>query len=543
MTDNYEQPMGESQPNIAGVLGDVDATAVVAPIDVIQPLGRAADEEDALAVKPRKRHVWPWVVLGIVVVLGACFGGGFWFFQSHALPGTSLWGNPMMGRSQAQIAAEIEDTVNNTSVPVSYDGKTSKVTLKDLGLSVDSQALASEVVNAKRGDSIIDRYAFWVKKDVATEPASANAAVSDTLNKKLSIEEVKPVNASVQLNGDKNGFDVVAGQQGEGADAKTVATAALNSVKTLSTEEPKTVAVKLEPTDPAVTDDIANQAKSTLDNLVQNPVAIKVGDHDIAKFDASALAAATSIDANKNGKLADGQTRNGYVVFDANKLQQYYNDSIKNNLQTGREDREVVVNNDGDELQVIKEGHDGVTVAAGADSNVGQQAVEALAKGSGSVTVDGTVDPMQTKTTKRHVVVDLSDHKVYAYENDQLIKSMSMSAGQGNSYATGECVSGDLCTPTGDFKIWLKYQSQNMSGNLTLSDGSTEKWDVKNVGFVNYFSHSGCAIHRIATPSYTSDAGVAAMGNTSHGCVGIGWDMAEWFYNWCLDGTTVHVQA
>ncbi len=30
--------------------------------------------------------------------------------------------------------------------------------------------------------------------------------------------------------------------------------------------------------------------------------------------------------------------------------------------------------------------------------------------------------------------------------------------------------------------------------------------------------------------------------NTSHGCVGIGWDMAEWFYNWCVDGTSVHVQ-
>ena len=120
---------------------------------------------------------------------------------------------------------------------------------------------------------------------------------------------------------------------------------------------------------------------------------------------------------------------------------------------------------------------------------------------------------------------------------------MSMSAGQGNDRKTGECTGGDLCTPTGDFTIWLKYQSQDMSGNLTLSDGSQESWDVKGVGFVNYFSHSGCAIHRIASQSAINDAQVAELGNTSHGCVGIGWDQAEWFYGWAVMGTSVHVQV
>ena len=151
---------------------------------------------------------------------------------------------------------------------------------------------------------------------------------------------------------------------------------------------------------------------------------------------------------------------------------------------------------------------------------------------------------MKVKETKRHVVVDLSDHTVTALENGNAVKTMHMSAGQGNDYATGKCqASGDMCTPEGDFEIWLKYPSQNMSGTLTLSDGKKETWDVKNVGFVNYFSKSGCAIHRIATQTPYTDAQIQALGeNTSHGCVGIGWDMAEWFYNWCVDGTSVHVQ-
>ncbi|PLS24140.1 L,D-transpeptidase [Bifidobacterium imperatoris] len=541
MTDNFGQSMGVPQPGTVQAVSDGEATAVFTPFDVVQPPIQEVDDH-ALRVKHGKhRVIWPWIVLGVVVVLGALFGGGFWFFQSHALPGVTLWGNPVMGQSQSHIAAQIDDAVNNATVSVKYEGKTAKVSLKDMGLSVDSDAIASDVVNAKRGDAWWQQYAFWVKKNVTVAPASAGAADNTTLNAKLGVNEVKPVDAKVQLNADGNGFDVVAGQQGEGIEAKPVAQAALASVKTLGDEPAKAVTVALKNTEPAVTDDVANNAKATLDSLIANPVAIKVADHQIAAIDAQALAASTRIDANKNGKLQSGETRNGYVVFNASKIQQYYDDSVKPNLHTDREDRDVIVNNDNDVLQVIKEGHDGVTIASGADSNIGKDAVEALAKGSGSVSVDGTVDPMQTKSTKRHVVVDLSDRLVHVYENGQEIKTFHASVGQDNNRTTGVC-EGDLCTPTGDFKVWLKYPTQDMSGNLTLSDGSVSHWSVKGVGDVNYFSKDGCAIHRIAKSSFTSDASIANMNNISHGCVGIGWDVSDWFYDWCLMGTTVHVQ-
>lgn len=543
MTDNYEQPMGASQPNIAGAISNADATAVIRPIapeTFAAPLSDA--EGDALAVKPRKRHlVWPWIVIAILALFAALVGGGYWFFQSHVLPGVTLWGNSLTGKSQSQIADAIDTAVENSAVTVKYDGNTAKVSLKELGLSVDSDTLASDVINAKRDYVWWQQYAFWVKKDVTTEPANAKAAVSDTLDQKLSINEVKPVDATVQLNADGNGFDTTPSQQGEGADAQPVAEAALQSVRTLGVDQPKTVTVALRSIDPAVTDDIANQAKTTLDQLLQKPVAIKIQDHRIATLDAPALASAVSINANENAKLADNESRNGYVVFAADKLQQYYNDTIKPTFTAQKEDREVIVNNDNDELQVIKAGHDGVTVADGSDSNVGKDAAAALASGGDSVNVEGTVDPIQTKATKRHVVVDLSERLVYVYENGKVIKTFHASVGQDNNPTTGVC-EGDLCTPTGDFKVWLKYPTQDMSGNLTMSDGSTSHWSVKGVGDVNYFSKDGCAIHRIAKSSFTSDATIAGMNNISHGCVGIGWDVSDWFYDWCLMGTTVHVQ-
>lgn len=541
MTENYGQTVGVPQSHVVKSVADGETTVVFTPFNVAQPPVQEVDEH-ALRLKHAKRHVvWPWIVLGVLAMIGACLGGGFWFFQSHALPGTTLWGNPVMGQSKSHIAAQIDDAVSNTTVTASYEGKTANISLKDLGLSVDSDAIASDAVNAKRDSAWWQQYAFWVKKNVDVAPASVSAANSTTLNSKLGVDEVKPIDASVNLNADKNAFDVVPGQLGKGLDAKPVAEAAVASIKSLGNDSSPTVEVSLKSTDPQITDTVANDAKSTLDNLIKNPVAIKIGDHQIASVDAQALAASIRVDANKNGKLASGETRNGYVVFDANKIQQYYDQSIKPTFQTSREDREVIVNNDGDELKVIKEGHDGVTITTGADGSVGNDAVEALAKGSGSVSVEGTVDPMQTKKTKRHVVVDLSDRLVHVYENDQEIKTFHASVGEDNNPTTGVC-EGDLCTPTGDFKVWLKYPTQDMSGSVKLSDGSTSTWSVKGVGDVNYFSKDGCAIHRIAKSSFTSDATIAGMNNISHGCVGIGWDVSDWFYDWCLMGTSVHVQ-
>ncbi len=150
-----------------------------------------------------------------------------------------------------------------------------------------------------------------------------------------------------------------------------------------------------------------------------------------------------------------------------------------------------------------------------------------------------SIPKQEVKVTHR-VAIDLSDRKLYAYENDTVVKTLNVVVAEGNDNVTGGCV-GMMCTPTGDFNVWQKLPSQDMSGTLNLADGTVETWDVKDVGFVNYFS-SGCAIHRIAG-GYVADAVMPSIANGSHGCVGIGWDVAEWFYNWCNMGTSVHIQS
>lgn len=69
-----------------------------------------------------------------------------------------------------------------------------------------------------------------------------------------------------------------------------------------------------------------------------------------------------------------------------------------------------------------------------------------------------------------------------------------------------------------------------------------ETWDVKDCGLQSITSPPVAAIHRIAG-GYVADAVMPSIANGSHGCVGIGWDVAEWFYNWCNMGTSVHIQV
>ncbi|MDD6461699.1 MAG: L,D-transpeptidase, partial [Bifidobacteriaceae bacterium] len=165
---------------------------------------------------------------------------------------------------------------------------------------------------------------------------------------------------------------------------------------------------------------------------------------------------------------------------------------------------------------------------------------KAMAAGSGTVQIDATVTPMQTKQTKRHTVVDLSDRLLYAYENDQVVQTFHVVIGRGNN-SDGSC-GGDFCTPEGDYKIFQRVENQTMTGNVVRSDGTVEKWSVPNVGWANYFTHDGCAIHRISGSQQLTDADLATSTRWTHGCVGLGWDVAEWYYNWADYNETVHIQ-
>jgi lipoprotein-anchoring transpeptidase ErfK/SrfK len=104
---------------------------------------------------------------------------------------------------------------------------------------------------------------------------------------------------------------------------------------------------------------------------------------------------------------------------------------------------------------------------------------------------------------------------LYAYQNGQLVNTFLITAG---APATP--------TPIGEFHIWDKVALQTMTGPGYVQP---------RVPWINYFDHSGDAVHG----NYWRPSSVFGNVNTSHGCVGVQVDQAEWIYNWAPIGTTV----
>ena len=124
--------------------------------------------------------------------------------------------------------------------------------------------------------------------------------------------------------------------------------------------------------------------------------------------------------------------------------------------------------------------------------------------------------------TGKKIIVDRSEQKLYAYEDDELFMELSISTGLDS-----------LPTPRGTFQIFDKTPSRYMQGPLPgISD---DYYDLPGVPWTMYFTAGGAAIHG----AYWHDNfGV----QWSHGCVNLRPEDAEILYKWAPIGTVVVVR-
>jgi len=124
------------------------------------------------------------------------------------------------------------------------------------------------------------------------------------------------------------------------------------------------------------------------------------------------------------------------------------------------------------------------------------------------------VPPPPSSSSGKEIVVVLSEQKVYAYENGQMVHSSLASTGIA-SYPT----------PVGAYKIYSKYLATLMTG---------PGYYLPNVPYTMYF-YSGFALHG----TYWHKNFGHPM---SHGCVNLPTDEAKWFYDWAPVETQVTVK-
>lgn len=123
--------------------------------------------------------------------------------------------------------------------------------------------------------------------------------------------------------------------------------------------------------------------------------------------------------------------------------------------------------------------------------------------------------PEPTIKIGKQIIVDLSDSRIYAYEDGKLVRNALASMGK-------------AATPTvqGNFTVQRKYESQTMTG---------PGYYLPGVPWILYF-YAGYAVHG----TYWHNNFGQPM---SHGCVNLPPDEARWFYDFAPIGTPVLVQA
>ena len=121
------------------------------------------------------------------------------------------------------------------------------------------------------------------------------------------------------------------------------------------------------------------------------------------------------------------------------------------------------------------------------------------------------------------LVADINTKKMWAFQNGQQVNSWLISAGKPSTP-----------TPVGQFKVYAKFTVQDMKG--TNPDGSP--YFQPHVRWVSYFS-AGSAVHGV----YWHPRSWFGVNNSSHGCIGLPEDEAQWVYNWAPIGTTVIVHT
>lgn len=133
--------------------------------------------------------------------------------------------------------------------------------------------------------------------------------------------------------------------------------------------------------------------------------------------------------------------------------------------------------------------------------------------------------PTPTPDNHKHIEVDLTHQKLYAYEGDKLVYSFLISSGK------------YYVTPTGDFTIWIKLRYTRMVGG---SKENNTYYDLPNVPYTMYFYNS----------DHPKDQGYAIHGAywhhnfghpMSHGCINLSPQDAKLMYDWANPSTTSFV--
>ena len=479
-----------------------------------------SDEESYLD-EPRRRRRWPLGVAAAALLLLGVVGAGGYAYASHydgrAVPGTTVAGTDVSGKSREQVVAAIENRAKSAKVDISGD-VTASASLADLGTTVDAQATADAVM--ARGDSLGEKLQALVSKgEVPVVTTTNTTTVSSYATSLIPEDRAKARNATVVLSEDGTTFSTTSASNGASLDVNALEQAAQKAATSLGSSS---VSLTMTDAAPKVSDDEAQKVADKANNWVSQDVTITL---DEESYTAENTDKASWIKVTNSAESAPT------IAVDSAKVSQWVQaqaEEAKVEPVTGQRN----VNASGKVVSTPTEAKDGKTV------NNADTVAKSITESFGSdKAYTGTFEttavkaewkertiaagaenlPYQAAPGEKWVDLNLSNKTVTAYEGATVV------------HGPVSIVDGAAETPTvtGTYKVYLQYESQTMRGEN--ADGSP--YVAEDVPWVSYF-HSGYAFHGAGWRSSFGYSG-------SHGCVNMPVSEAQWIYNWVDTNTVV----
>ena len=402
---------------------------------------------------------------------------------------------------QEQIAVKAK----NYKINFRYtDGKAKSYALDETGVNVDTKKSARVAISKING-SFIRRLEWWNPIEIQLVTKSDNISLDAFATKAATEVKIAPINAELSL---ADGVAVISPESnGSGSSFKDPSKVVETAVANFDSQP---LALKPMTLYPSITAKDLDTSKTKATALLAKNVTFTIAGHNVAATPAN-IANWVDLSPVPSDKTVDVTINSGKVLDYINTIARRYITPPHARLVTNTSDGQVVLDPGYNGVDVVNKEQTATSVAKQLTNN---QNVNT------DLQVQYTVaQTVETQAYDKWLVADVTNKRMYAYENTTLVRSFLISAGA-------------PATPTviGNYKIYAKYTSQTMTG--LNADGS--RYNQPDVPYVNYFT-GGYAIHG----NYWRPASYFGNINSSHGCIGINVDDAAWIYDWAPIGTAV----
>lgn len=469
--------------------------------------------------------------LAVVIALVAT-GGSFAYakqFEGKALPGTTIAGVDVAGKTTEQIRTIVQKETTGVTVTVDANGERTTVPLEEIGGRIDVDKTVEKALSRESSIPSVVSAALSGKHDVTpvvTVDEEKARAYAESL---VPENEVEPVDAEIVQDDDTKEFSVVESKAGKGVDPA-------NFVKDVKKHAPElkdfTVTQEFTTIEPKLNTEAAQVTLDKLETMLKSSLVVTGPENKTFEVKRKDRLRFVSITPNDKGD-------NFEISIDQEKVDTYVG-KIADKVATTKKDGIVEVAEDGSRTEVSP-GKDGVKVTNQKD--ITEKLTHALSAGENlDIAMTTEVEKAEVKEKKvekapvdpEKVPSELPSYAPAEAHNGEKWIDINLANKTVTAYVGDKAVWGPVSvvdggkgteTPTGEYEIWHRTEVQNM--------GCTPRYDYCTKGVkYNQFFHKGYALH---SAPWRSSFGYSG----SHGCINMRVKDAKWLFEWASLGTKV----